>query len=132
MKGIVAARGIVMVIEEEAARNPGFNRRLRAALAAAREKAARRRRSPPALDAMRVVKAEGRDGLRARLEQLTLEQLRDIVSHGCMGPVAMRWKNRARVIDRIVERAYCEAHKGEAFLNRPPVKWPPLPQRRAA
>ena len=127
MKGIVAARAVVKVIEEEADRNPEFNRRIQAALAEVAEKRARRRRAPPVLDADSVVKAEGRDGLRKRLEKLTLEQLRDIISHsGGMGPVPMRWKNRERVINQIVEHAYYLAHKGEVFLN-----WTPS-HRRAA
>ena len=126
MKGIVAARAVVKVIEEEADRNPEFNRRIQSALSEAREKAASRRRSPPVLDVESIVKAEGKDALHKRLEKLTLEQLRDIVSHGSVEPSVMRWKSRERIIRRIVESAYYHAHKGKAFLN-----WVPSHRRMA-
>lgn len=126
MKGITAARPIVKVIEDEAKRNPKFAQRMQAAQDEAAKKIARRRRPPPALNVESVVKNEGKDALRERLSQLDLEQLHDIVSHEGMGQYAARWKNRERVISRIVELAHSRAHKGEAFLN-----WTPSERRMA-
>lgn len=115
MKGIVAARGIVRVIEEEAARNPDFGHRIRAAVAEAAANYARRRRAAPVLDPVGVAKDQGKDALRDRLAELDLEQLRDIISNQVMGPHAMRWKTRERVIDHIVDLADRRARKGDAF-----------------
>ena len=126
MKGIVAARAVVEVIEEEAKRNPKFARRIQAALAEVAEKRASRRRSPPVLDPIDIAKAEGKDALRERLSRLDLEQLRDIVAREGMGQYAMRWRNRERIIDRIVDLAHSRAHKGEAFLH-----WTPTERRVA-
>ena len=119
MKGITLARPVAKVIEDEAERNPEFARRIRAAIAEAAENYARRRRAPPVLDPVDVAKECGKDGLRERLANLEIEQLRDIVSHKGMGIDAMRWKTRERVIDRIVDLSDRRARKGDAFRIPP-------------
>ena len=125
IKGITLVRPVAKVIEDEADRNPEFSRRIQAALAEAREKATRRRRSPPVLDPMDIARSGGKDALRARLAELDIERLKDIVSQYALDSRAMRWKTRERILDTIVEVAHYRARKGEVFL-----RWKP-PARRA-
>ena len=113
VNGIKVARPIAKVIEDEAARNPAFGRRFRAAVAEAAENHARRRRSPPVLDPVDIAREFGKDGLR--LADLDIEQLKDIVSHHAMDSCAMRWKTRERVLETVVEVAHSRAHKGDVF-----------------
>lgn len=74
------------------------------------------RRAPAIIDPVAIAR-EGEDALRARLEPLTLEQLRDIVADYRMDPgkLVMKWKDASRVRDRIVETSLSQASKGDAF-----------------
>lgn len=69
------------------------------------------------IDPFAVFGDTGEDGLRTRLGELSLDQLRDIVAeHGMDNDrLAMKWKDSARVIDRIVERVASRFAKGSAF-----------------
>lgn len=79
------------------------------------------RRSPGVIDPFAVFTEEGEIGLRERLATLSLEQLRDIVAEHGMDHdrLAMKWKDRQRVADRIVDRVAVRAAKGSAFRSRP-------------
>lgn len=74
------------------------------------------RRPPAALDPVQVVR-DGEAVLRAALEKLSLEQLRDIVAECGMDPsrLVMKWMDPVRVMDRIVELSIARARKGDAF-----------------
>lgn len=74
------------------------------------------RRTPAILDPIEIAIA-GESALRSRLQELTLEQLRDVVAQFRMDPgkLVMKWKDPHRVIDRIVEMSLARAAKGEAF-----------------
>jgi hypothetical protein len=76
----------------------------------------RGRRAPAALDPVAVVQ-EGFWVLRERLERLDLEQLKDIVAHYGMDPskLVMKWKDRERVIERILDISQTRSTKGDAF-----------------
>ncbi len=56
--------------------------------------------------------------LRARLAELNLEQLKDIVADYGMdtGRLVLKWKTPERIINRIVEVSIGRARKGEGFL----------------
>lgn len=75
------------------------------------------RRKPGPWDPFEVFADVGADGLRARLMQLDLEQLRDIVAeHGMdADKLAMKWKDASRVAERIVDRVASRSEKGSAF-----------------
>ncbi|MGV9744199.1 hypothetical protein ACWDTG_04710 [Rhodococcus zopfii] len=127
---------LVQVIADEAARTPRFARALAGAIAAAGEPAAapapapvpvtpvekkpaarRGKRSPGPFDPFAVYRADGEDGLRARLAPLELEQLKDIVAEHNMDydRLAMRWRTASKLHDRIVERVKAAWTKGDAF-----------------
>lgn len=79
---------------------------------------AKNRRPAAVLDPVALV-AEGEGALRDRLAALSLDQLLDVVAEYGMDPgkLVMKWKDPARVIDRIVEIAIGRAQKGHAFRS---------------
>lgn len=122
---------LLNTILDEVARNPEFRERIEAALAANKppqrrpakaekrgqdEKRKGGRRAPAVLDPVEIGK-QGEDELRLSLNALDLEKLLDIVAEYGMDPgkLVMKWKDRERVIDRIVEVALARATKGDAF-----------------
>lgn len=125
-------RALFDAIVSEAERSPAFARRLQDALAglaaaapaaktpkaAASTTNAKRggRRAPAALDPFAAY-AEGEPALRARLGELTIDQLKDVVAEHGMDPskLAMRWKTPAKLIDLIATTVRDRAEKGDAF-----------------
>jgi hypothetical protein len=135
--------GLTTVIAEEAVQNAEFRMRLnevfanesgRSTKSAPREgrvaqtaraskgvpakpRPKRGRRAPGPWDPYDVYAEVGETGLRDRLRQLELEQLRDIVAEHSMNTdgLAMRWTKADRVVGRIVERVVDRAAKGDAF-----------------
>lgn len=118
-------RELVRVVLAEAEQNAPFRERLENALglataspaSASQNRSRPHRRATPLLDPVDLARL-GEANLRARLAELTLEQLRDIMAAHGMDPgrLAMKWKSPARVIDRIVEFSLNRAQKGDAFL----------------
>jgi hypothetical protein len=121
----------VRVVIAEAERNPEFSRRLEEAVGLSETKArapddkarqtparAAHRRAPAVLDPVELAR-QGEPLLRARLGELTLEQLKDIVADYGMDPgkLVLKWKKPARIIDRIVGVSIGRAKKGEGFLS---------------
>lgn len=116
------------VVVAEAARNSDFAERLdealggmssgRAATKRGEDGPVRRggRRAPAVLDPVALAH-EGERQLREALGQLDLEKLHDVVAEYGMDPgkLVMKWKDRERVIDRIVEMALARSTKGDAF-----------------
>jgi hypothetical protein len=134
-------RALFDAVVAEAERSPAFAARLRDALAGAasasttraassgRSKSAssastaddapkRRggRRPAGALDPFAAYR-EGEDVLRARLGELSVDQLKDIVAEHALDPskLAMRWKTPGRLIDLIVQTAGERLEKGNAL-----------------
>ena len=121
---------VTAVVAEEATQNPEFRARLAfafgidheatapaAAPAPAKARASRSRRPPGPWDPYVVYADVGEAGLRDRLGELELEQLRNIVAeHGMNNDgLVMKWRKADRVVDRIVERVVVRAQKGDAF-----------------
>jgi hypothetical protein len=120
---------IVDIITDEAGRNPEFRTRLERVLGkthfdarpvtkiiTGEEKRKGGRRAAAVLNPIDLAR-HGEADLRSRLAELDLERLLDIVAQFGMDPgkLVMKWKDRDRVIDRIVEIALTRATKGEAF-----------------
>ncbi|WP_411116482.1 hypothetical protein [Streptomyces sp. 058-1L] len=121
---------VLSVVAAEAARTTRFARALSRALAPPEPHVASRsaerprrssRRAPGVIDPFAVFAEVSEVGLRSRLGELTLEQLRDIIAEHGMDHdrLAMKWKDSQRVIDRIVERVESRTAKGAAFRGRP-------------
>jgi hypothetical protein len=116
---------LITAIAEEAARSARLSKAIRAAIdvptdAAPGQAKRSNRRAPGVLDPFGVFTEVGEQGLRARLSELSLEQLRDIVAeHGMDNDrLAMRWRTPARVIDRIADRVAGRLAKGSAFRGQ--------------
>ncbi|MGY3695012.1 hypothetical protein ACVIGA_005092 [Bradyrhizobium sp. USDA 3240] len=117
---------LVRVVIEEAARNEDFASRLEESLGIKEAKkpttpAASRgsnRRAAAVLDPIELAR-EGETVLRAKLSDLTVEQLKDIVADYGMDPgkLVLRWKTPDRIVERIVEVSLGRVKKGEGFLS---------------
>lgn len=124
---------LAAAVADHAARDPAFAATLEAILGdgAARPADGRRakvprgegarkggRRAAAALDPVALAQS-GPDALRAAMAPLDHEQLLDIVAEFGMDPgkLVMKWKDRDRVADRIVETAIARATKGDAFRS---------------
>lgn len=113
--------GLMVTIAQEAGRTPRFANALQDSMATGSTvtpKAKRTGRRPPGIiDPFAIYSQEDEQGLRLRLTDLDLEQLRDIVAEHGMDHdrLAMKWKDPQRVIDRIVEKVVSRTSKGSAF-----------------
>lgn len=124
---------LVDAVIEEAAQNDGFAQKLeqilRGEAAASKEKnigqkaaGAERpsnRRAPAVLDPISLISEDERL-LVEKLQGLTDKQLKDIIADYGMDPskLAMKWKNRERLINHIVDAARRRAAKGDAFREK--------------
>ncbi|MFW0874191.1 hypothetical protein [Rhodococcoides corynebacterioides] len=86
----------------------------RARSAATRTRSAR---TPAVLDPFDVFRSDGRDALRSRLAELSLDQLRDVIHQYGMDPDkrAMKWKTVSRLRDRILESTEATRNRDRAF-----------------
>jgi len=76
------------------------------------------RRTPAVLDPSELHR-QAPGELRAALQPLTVDQLKDIVSQYAMDPrkLALKWKTPARLIELIVTVTEQRARKGDAFRS---------------
>lgn len=116
---------LISAIADEAEKNEPFRANIERILGTgdlsqvgAQEKGLKRggRRAPAILDPVELA-GQGESVLRARLDTLSLDELRDIVAQYGMDPgkLVMKWKDLGRVRDRIAELALLRATKGDAF-----------------
>lgn len=118
---------LAAAVAEEAACNSDFAIRLQVILGDDGGKAANKtskpkdtrkggRRTPAVLDPIDIVRS-GEGTLRQELNRLEMSQLLDIVAEFGMDPgkLVMKWKDRDRVVERIIDLAVARATKGDAF-----------------
>ena len=88
------------------------------------------RRTPAVLDPVALAR-QNEEVLRQALSALDIEQLKDVVAQYGMDPgkLVMKWKDTARITDRIVEMSMARSTKGDSFRadklpveNSPPVE----------
>lgn len=77
------------------------------------------RRDAAVLDPIKLME-EGDNLLREKLEALTEKQLKDIIADFGMDPskLAMKWKDKERLIRHIMDTSERRATKGDAFRNK--------------
>ena len=127
-------RDLATAVEDEAAQNPEFARKLveileRGASQASRrttltsdetgrQRTRRHRRASAVLDPVALA-TESEDVLRSQLASLSLDQLKDVVAEYGMdqAKLVMRWRTPARVIEKIVEISMGRSRKGDAFRS---------------
>ncbi|WPZ32627.1 hypothetical protein T8K17_15410 [Thalassobaculum sp. OXR-137] len=120
---------LAAAIAEQAARDPEFAKKIEEIMggdgmtkpkSTTRNQGARKggRRTPALIDPVAIAQS-GPETLRNALRPLNLEQLLDIVADYGMDPgkLVMKWKDRDRVVDRIVEVSISRASKGDAFRS---------------
>lgn len=75
------------------------------------------RRAPARLDPFKVLADSSEPHLMARLADLSLEELRDIVAQFGMDPrrLVMKWRDAQRVREHIVATTAQRSRKGDAF-----------------
>ena len=130
-----AAGKLLRELAERAERDPAFGQQIAEAVRAsgllsgeqttkkqtATRKRASAKRSPTTLgelpDPFQVLRQHGEDGLRARLSQLDLASLRQIVRTHRLDParISARWTATDRVITLIVEQVRARVNHGRAF-----------------
>jgi hypothetical protein len=125
-----ALASLARTVADEAERNPDFARRVGEALGlperpgarphastASRTKGRARNRRPAAVLDPVAVARKGEQVLRARLSELSLEQLKDIVAEFGMdqGKLVVKWKSPEKVRNRIIEISIPRSQKGDAF-----------------
>ena len=108
------------VVLEEIRSNPDFRKRVEHALDfpdITKKKTKTRRRSPAKLDPILLLSESGEDDLRQQLNNLNIEELKDIVAEFAMDPsrLVMKWKTADRIINHIIETASRRLSKGDAF-----------------
>jgi hypothetical protein len=80
------------------------------------EQKKKNRREPAILDPIKLVE-ENKELLKNKLLELDFEKLRDIIAEYGMDPakLAMKWKNKERIIEHILMTAESRSKKGDAF-----------------
>ena len=112
-------------IIREAERRPAFGRRLTDAISGLSSKPSpavppkgtrRNRRAPGVLDPFEVF-GRGEPTLRDALQDLSVDQLKDIVSQHAMdsSKLALKWRTPERLIGLIVTTVRSRIEKGDAF-----------------
>lgn len=122
-----ALRRLFEEIIAEAENRPEFGRRLEAAISSRAVRALsvasispkhprRNRRAPGVLDPFDIF-AKGEPELRRQLANLTVEQLKDVVSENAIdsSKLALKWRSPDRLIDLIVSTVRARVEKGDAF-----------------
>lgn len=130
---------LVKVVSEEAERNADFRMRLQLVLEQPTRpktqpkqptavsvgdkgegvRRAGNRRPEAVLDPIALIR-QGEEVLREALRPLDVERLLDIVADYAMDPskLVMKWKDRDRILERIVEVASSRERKGSAFRDQ--------------
>jgi hypothetical protein len=108
-------------ILREVAENPRLGERLDSVLAESapnpEHKVVRRnKRQPGELDPY-VEFSLSEDNLREKLNALTLEQLKDVISEGAIDSsrLALKWQKRERLVNLIVDTVRSRSEKGDVF-----------------
>ena len=109
------------VILTEVGSNPSFAESVQAVLGGLESSKSspkkRHRRSPAVIDPIEILGNAGHIELRAALEALDVEQLKDVVAQYGMDPakLVMKLKDKPRIVEHIMTSADQRFRKGDAF-----------------
>lgn len=110
------ARRLFARLERKLDRDPALARRTADALQRVVAPPRSNRRARAAVDPGALYRTSP-DVLRAALDRLDVEQLKDVVAQYAMDPgkLAMKWRTRDRLIELIVTKTETRVKKGSAF-----------------
>jgi hypothetical protein len=76
------------------------------------------RREPAKINPF-ILLEQGVEGLKTALEALNIEELKDVIAENGMdtAKLAMKWKDRNRLINHIIDTTQRRSSRGEAFWN---------------
>lgn len=131
-KYIQIIRGLAEVVIEEAEKNEALGHRIEGVLSGITDQAwskpvkkiskggrSGNRRDPAVLDPISLID-DSEEELVKQLNDLTDKELKDIIADYAMDPskLAMKWKDRERLINHIVDVSRRRASKGDAFRDQ--------------
>lgn len=109
---------LINIVIKEMDKNPEFSDKIENLLLGEGNKVVKvkRSRQPAIINPLEVI-INGENLLANKLEQLDIDQLKDIISEYGMDPskLALKWKNKERLIKHIIEVASTRVNKGNAF-----------------
>lgn len=110
---------LVDLLADEAERNPAFAEALAELFISPPTSTRSKSKEEPILDPFSTFQAKGKEGLRASLNGLSIEQLRSIVRQHRFDPSRLsdKWKSRERFIEVICERVEARSRQGDAFRH---------------
>lgn len=76
------------------------------------------RRAPAKIDPFALYE-QGNETLRTALDSLNIEELKDVIAANGMdtAKLAMKWKDRDRLINHIIDMTQRRSSRGDAFWN---------------
>lgn len=109
---------LINIVIKEMDQNPEFSDKIEKILLGEGNEGVKvkRNRQPAIINPLEVV-IHGNDVLENKLEQLDIEQLKDIISQYGMDPskLALKWKKKERLIKHIIDVTSTRVNKGNAF-----------------
>jgi hypothetical protein len=115
-------RKISVCIEDEISTNKDFSDRIAALLnsdsTVDTHKKRSNRRTPAKVDPFQLIE-ESPEVLRNALNDLSVEELKDVIAANGMDAarLAMKWKNKDRLVEHIVDFTQRRSSRGEAFWS---------------
>lgn len=109
------------VIIEEAERNPDFKKNLENIIDSNYDNKTKKKnkRNPALVDPIKHIE-EGRGKLINILDELNIEQLKDVVAEYGMDPkkLVMKWKDKNKIIEHIITLSEARFKKGDVFRKQ--------------
>jgi hypothetical protein len=114
-----ALQRLVDLLADEAERNPAFAEALAELVTPSHTTTRSKSKEEAALDPFSTFQTRGKEGLRAALIELSIEQLRSIVRQHRFDPSRLsdKWKSRERFIEVICDRVEARSRQGDAFRH---------------
>lgn len=118
-------RDLVLLLDEEAARNPAFAASLDAVLAGlpprvgnSSRQSGKARTLPPAPDVFAALQDKGESEFRFWIRDLDIPTLKAVIKRNGFDPgkLSQRWSDRDKFVNLVVEQTIARMKRGSAFL----------------